>query len=176
MLKTNETITWLFSSTVVYQGLNFFPYRPTQKILIKSLEMKIFFVRPNIILNHESNWWRCPHGSVTASDGLTLFSVIFGSCPSLEGTWISITGEFKWKSIIVNWNHDGFPSFYHLWAVMDFHPKSLVMDIHLSHFSIVLQVAYRWYRPPIASIALQWLGSIQIMSDLIWIYRLLNNP
>ena len=25
---------------------------------------------------------------------------------------------------------DGNPSFYHLWAVMDFHPKSLVMDIH----------------------------------------------
>ena len=25
---------------------------------------------------------------------------------------------------------DGNPSFYHLWAVMDFHPTSLVMDIH----------------------------------------------
>ncbi len=25
---------------------------------------------------------------------------------------------------------DGNPSFSHLWAVMDFHPKSLVMDIH----------------------------------------------
>ncbi len=25
---------------------------------------------------------------------------------------------------------DGNPSFHHLWAVMDIHPKSLVMDIH----------------------------------------------
>ncbi len=25
---------------------------------------------------------------------------------------------------------DGYPSFYHLWVVMDFHPNLLVMDIH----------------------------------------------
>ncbi len=25
---------------------------------------------------------------------------------------------------------DGNPSFYHIWAVMDIHPKSVVMDIH----------------------------------------------
>ncbi len=59
------------------------------------------------------------------------FTYEFAGKPSVEKVRLKEIPDLFWSWSLF-WSRDGNPSFYHLWAVMDFHPKLPVMDIHAS--------------------------------------------
>ncbi len=65
---------------------------------------------------------------------------------------------------------DGNPSFYHLWAVMDFHPKSLVMDIHAPSRLIILSVYHLLQFIPSCTQKKSWRVSGNVQQQIEKIY------